>query len=295
MALTVKLPRNFNVQTMYQVIGAVIDPDQKLPRDQVINFDFSNVAFAEPAGMTAQSNLMEWLIKRGVHGNFIEMDPKSKAIKYIDDCGFFAEYTGRPLSDDAEARNTTIPFGKVLCENSHAWLDLTVFPWLAARLSTNTASLAEFKACLREVFQNIKDHSTEDIGCIHIQYFPASHEVKISISDFGVGIPTELSKAYPGMTDAEAIALAVQEGISSKSGGHNKGAGLTYLIDNVVGRNCGFVGIYSNGGKLECRSLPKGKIHRSANLVRGFYPGTLISIGLRTDRIERAEREDMRW
>jgi hypothetical protein len=235
MALTVKLPRNFNVQTMYQVIGAVIDPDQKLPRDQVINFDFSNVAFAEPAGMTAQSNLMEWLIKRGVHGNFIEMDPKSKAIKYIDDCGFFAEYTGRPLSDDAEARNTTIPFGKVLCENSHAWLDLTVFPWLAARLSTNTASLAEFKACLREVFQNIKDHSTEDIGCIHIQYFPASD------------------------------ALAVQEGISSKSGGHNKGAGLTYLIDNVV------------------------------NLVRGFYPGTLISIGLRTDRIERAEREDMRW
>ena len=165
--------------------------------------------------MTVISNLMEWLKNRGVQGHFTKLDVGRAAIRYMDDCEFFKEYCGQPLRSAAEVRTTTIPFRKVLCEECHGWLDLTVFPWLANRLNTNTASLSEFKTCVREIVQNIKDHSTEEIGCIHIQHFPSNNTVEISVSDFGIGIPAELGRAFTCNNDAEALALAVQEGISS--------------------------------------------------------------------------------
>jgi Histidine kinase-, DNA gyrase B-, and HSP90-like ATPase/STAS domain len=278
---------------MYEVISAAIDDNR--PRSDDIIFDFSSLAFVDPNGMTVLSNLLEWLQKRGTKIKFRNCDASKIAIQYLDDCGFFTIYEGAPLRIFASARSTTMPLRKISCAESHGWLDQRAFPWLAAKLQVSTASIAEFKTCVREIFTNIQDHSTEDIGCIHIQFYPNEHRIRISVSDFGIGIPDEIRKQFRVPNDAAAIALAIQEGVSSKRGGHNRGAGLPYLIDNVVGRNGGWVGIYSSRGQLTCSPSENG-IATKPRLVNSSYPGTMISIDLRTDRIEPAdEQEDLEW
>jgi anti-sigma regulatory factor (Ser/Thr protein kinase) len=72
-------------------------------------------------------------------------------------------------------------------------------------LSSSIYSLAEVKNCIREVFSNIQDHSTENIGCVHVQWFPGGGHVHFSISDFGIGIPAEIARAYNVKSDAHAL------------------------------------------------------------------------------------------
>jgi anti-sigma regulatory factor (Ser/Thr protein kinase) len=160
-----------------------------------------------------------------------------------------------------------------------------VFPWIADRVGVDERSLDEFKTCIRELFNNIQDHSTEEIGCMHVQKYPNARRVKIAVSDFGIGIPTEVRKVKPSATDPHALYLAAQEGFTSKPGGRNMGAGLSYLTDNVVSRNRGEVSIYSGSGEIHFHAVPNGAKRQRVALSRGFYPGTLVSMTLRTDTI----------
>lgn len=294
MTITVKLPSSFDLTTMYSVLTETIN-DELLPRSKNINFDFSRLVWAAPDGMTVLSNLLEWLKKRGVTGRFIDSNPANRAHQYMDDCGFFEVYSDGPLREHNAMRSTTQQIRKVACTGSVDWLDQHI-PWLADCLETNKGTLAEFKTSLREIFLNIEDHSTEEIGCVHVQWFPNGRYVHLSISDFGVGIPTEIGKVYETNSDAHALAIAVREGVSSKRNGRNRGAGLTYLIDNAVGRYGGRIAIHSNRGKLLC-SKSSGKLEQKPVRVTGYYPGTLISIVLLVDRIRRLEdeREDFEW
>lgn len=295
MPLIINLPRQLRIESMYQLISDAIDEHQN-PRDAAITFNFSQLSFADPDGITIFSNLLEWLRKRDVSTALVAMDAERAVVQYMDDCGFFRLYNGKPLRLFAATRDTTMPFRRILVEESHAWLDLIAFPWLAEKLHLTLASLAELKTSVRELFNNIGDHSEENIGCIHMQLYPSNNSMRIAVSDFGVGIPTEIRRTYGVPHDAAAIALAVQEGVSSKPEGRNRGAGLSYLIDNVVGRNGGWVGIYSNHGELTCVSAKDG-MKRNQRVRVGFYPGTLVSIDLRTNRIEQVleERETLEW
>ena len=293
MPQTVKIPSYFNVRSMHNVISATIDEEHQ-PISDEINFDFSHLVFAEPDGMTVLSNLIEWLKKRGVKGEFINCDLTKPSIKYMDDCGFFKEYCGDALDPRADIRDTTQQFRKINCDESHAWIE-NVIPWCANILDTNLASLSEVKTCIREIFFNIRDHSTETIGCVHVQWFPRPNAIQFSITDFGVGIPSEIATAYAIQNDAQALALAVREGVSSKRNGRNRGAGLSYLIDNVVGRHGGSMALYSSKGKL-IASKSSGRLTKTPSL-NPFYPGTLFSIILNKASFVRADdaREDLQW
>lgn len=278
---------------MYPVLGGAIESGQ--PRDNSITFDFLDLKFIDPNGLTVFCNLLEWLGKRGVRVQFANCNTAKEAVQYMDDCGFFRTYEGKALRIFAATRSTTMPLRKISCVDSHAWLEGMAFPWLAEKLATTERSLDEFRTCIREIFNNIQDHSTEDIGCIHIQFFPTDQRARISVSDFGKGIPNEIRTRYNPTNDGEAISLATTEGVSSKPGGKNRGAGLPYLLDNVVGRNGGWLGIYSDKGQLTSVN-EGGNIVKTPRLTAVSYPGTLVSIDLRADAIERVEgREDLTW
>lgn len=278
---------------MYPVLGGAIEAGQ--PRDHSITFDFADLKFIDPNGFTVFCNLLEWLRKRAVQVQFANCKNEKEAIQYMDDCGFFRNYEGSPRRVYAATRSTTMPLQKIACIDSHAWLDGMAFPWLAEKLSTTERSLDEFRTCVREIFNNIQDHSSEEIGCIHFQYFPQEDRVRISVSDFGKGIPNEIRTRYNPTNDANAISLATTEGVSSKAGGKNRGAGLPYLLDNVVGRNGGWLGIYSDKGQMTAVNAD-GTIVKKPRLAAVSYPGTLVSIDLRASAIERIEgREDLEW
>src|SRR5271165_1740925 len=160
-------------------------------------------------------------------------------MKFLDDSLFFNQHMGRKLRPTANPRSTTQPLKRIAHENSYPWLDLRLTPWLAATLGLPKASLRVFQTCLTEIFNNIKDHSALDIGCIFVQHFPNIHVINISIADFGVGIPSTVRRVRPGLTDVRAIVAAVQPGFTSGTLPSNRGVGLHYLLSSVVLENKG--------------------------------------------------------
>ena len=169
-------------------------------------------------------------------------------------------------------------------------------PWLVSRLNMTRASLSQIDTCLKELFNNIRDHSGEEIGCIFVQHYPKNDQVIFSISDFGVGIPKTISRARTFPDDGSAILFACQDGASAKSIKTNMGFGLHFLIQNVVGLNGGRLHIHSGHGRVSCYA-EDGNERRVVEPTSGFYPGTFVEIRMRTDTIESVEdeREDLEW
>jgi hypothetical protein len=291
MPLSVAVPYNLGSGTMHSLIGGAIAAGA--PAANHIVLDFGRVGFVESLGVVILSNLVEWLRNRGVTVDYANCDVARPPISYLDDIGFFEAYWGTSLSPHAKLRETTFPFRRLKCQDSHQWIDGNIFPWLEDRLGVNASALYEFKTAVREIFNNIADHSEENVGCMHVQWHPKIHRVKIAVSDFGIGIPTEVRRVTAVTTDAAALVKATKEGFSSKPG-KNKGAGLSYLIDNVVRGNEGWVGIYSGLGFV---TFSHGTSFESAGLLKGVYPGTLINMILRTDTLVAGDEEldELQW
>ncbi|MFK0524732.1 ATP-binding protein [Paenibacillus illinoisensis] len=297
--MEVYLPKNFTRRSMYDIIGQIVNEDRQ-PISKKVTLNLCELDFIDPAGVTVLSNLQEWLVKKGVEVGYrtpsLEVFKTKTALRYMDDSLFFEQHLGKKIRDDASPRETTQPLTFVEVKDSFQWFE-RIISWLARRINVTTESLANLKMCLQEIFNNIRDHSSESLGCAFIQHYPNKNEVTIAISDFGVGIPYNISKIRPSLNDAQCISEATIEGFSTKSNPQNRGAGLVTLIDNVVRDNKGTVFIHSNYGVLECKWDNKNDILKSPRLKNTLYPGTLIEINLRTDNIENVENdeEDFEW
>lgn len=301
--MEVFLPNQFSRDTMYDLITQVIDRDMK-PVDSIVVFNFNKLRFIRPAGVTVLSNLVEWLIKRGVDVKFAlpdkteSLNRKTNPIKYLDDSLFFNRYIGYKYLSDSSPRETTLPLQLVAYGESYNWLKKIFSPWLLSNLSVNKEdALVNVEICIQEIFNNIKDHAQEDIGCIFIQNYPKEDEIIISISDFGVGIPYWVkATTSEEITDSQAIEKAIENGFSTKSTVRNAGAGLDILICNVVLNNEGSVYIHSNYGILICRKGTSG-LCKERQDTSVFYPGTLFEIRLRTDILENSigAEEEFKW
>nr|WP_239587594.1 ATP-binding protein [Bacillus pakistanensis] len=286
---------------MYRLLDKVIDPDLN-PKSHAIDFNFCNLSFIEPTGITILSNLFEWLVKRDVDANIIypHVDEisggKNDPIQFLDDSKFFERYLGETITKYPETRPTTIPLRLIAYKDSYQWLENDFTHWLSAQLGITPKSLVNIRMCFGEIFNNINDHAQENIGCIFAQHYPRSNEIKISISDFGVGIPNNIRRVSPSLQDHEAIERATVEGFTSKTSPRNLGAGLHTLIENVVNDNGGVVFIHSNYGILTCIK-GNNMIQKFPLIKKSFYPGTLIEVVLKTDGIENIEdyEEEFEW
>jgi hypothetical protein len=272
---------------MDHLIGAALDP-QGDPRATEICIDFTDLDFVDVVGVTVLSNLIERIKRRGATVKFQGCDRRYEGVKYLDDCGFFQEYQGGGLSQWTQLRSTTYPFRKLSCEQSHHFLNGDLVPWLARSLGVPVSSLHPFKTCVREIFNNIQDHSTEQIGCMHMQVYPRVDQVVVAVSDFGVGIPQAVRRVKSVASDYDALLLATKAGFTSKSTAGNMGAGLNYLIETVVQQNHGFVQIYSGLGRISFNydeSSPRG------GTTLSLYPGTLVSMMLPKENLPEPDDE----
>ena len=115
----------------------------------------------------------------------------------------------------------------------------------------------------------------------------------LAISDFGVGIPYNVRKIIPGVSDHDAIREALKEGFSTKSTPKNRGAGLDNIIANFSRATGGTVTIHSLKGYATCDASRPPEIQPSL----ASYPGTMIDFVVKTDNIPRTEdaEEDFAW
>ncbi|MGG3693904.1 ATP-binding protein [Heyndrickxia ginsengihumi] len=282
--MQIDIPRRLNRDTMYVLLKKVINRDNE-PIDDEVLFNFETLtAFIEPSGVTILSNLIHWLEFKGVNVLLLpgEIKPWETPNKFLDDSMFFKEHLGEVLDESAAVRATTFPLKQV---NAHSPIPLLVnefTPWLSRQLNINPKQLATVQVCIEEVLNNIRDHAHRATGCIFAQYTPNNHEVLISISDFGVGIPYNVQRVLPTLNDYEALRQAVVRGFSTKSTDQNYGYGLDNLIHNVVVNGKGAVYIHSLNGMMACKNVNNAIEHRPRGAL-GYYPGTLIDIVIKTD------------
>lgn len=73
---------------------------------------------------------------------------------------------------------------------------------------------------LREVMRNVVEHSGATSLMFAGQYWPQSGQVELAIADAGIGIRQGLSSSpyWKPSTDADALLLALQPGVSGKAG-----------------------------------------------------------------------------
>jgi anti-anti-sigma regulatory factor/anti-sigma regulatory factor (Ser/Thr protein kinase) len=291
--ITVPLPFRLNRETIYSLVNSVLDKDLT-PKANKVVFDFSSLSFVEPAGITVLSNLIEVLKKNKVKTSFSGLSYKP-SIHYLNDSGFFKHYLQKEIHQKPTLRGTTLPLELVSYSKSYQYMDCTLIPWLAKELCSDSKSLATAKSCFHEIFNNIQDHSQVNIGCSFAQHYPKNHELQISISDFGVGIPTNVRKKDAELNDQQAIAKACSEGYTTQTTPRNRGAGLHVLIQNVAKRNKGTIIINSLSGIASFTNTPDG-VKGNVRSAAGNYPGTLIQIILDTRKFMfDAHDEDFEW
>ena len=285
----VAVPPTFRMSAIDRFTQQIVGPNGR-PADYSFVFDFSRLNFIDGAGFTVLSNTISWLQSFNVSISIANFrDLRRQGIQYLDDCGLFEWLVGGRLDPSSRPRSTTLPCVSVETAKGFSWIENHLSPFLQYEIGASYASLSSVRTCVKELLNNISDHSARDTGYVHAQHYPNIRKVNITVSDFGVGIPTTIRNRFGEMSDAEAIRLACEEGVTSQSRPNNMGAGLNFLIDAITCDD-GRVVIHSLKGNLVCK-LEREKQVRHPSVGKGSYPGTLVDIELDT-RLFEGDDED---
>lgn len=295
--MNILIPYRLDGITLSRLVDPILTtPQAKLP--DKIYFDFSSLGFIKPTGVAFLGNLVQWLNRRGVGVMFSNAIKETPPLRYLDDSEFFKRFVGQNIFGNSRIRPTTIPFQPVCHSESHAWVRLTLIPWLSNAIGITESSLHGLQVSIQELFNNIKDHTQHDIGSIFVQHYPNNKQVTIAISDFGIGIPANVRKINPNLGDNDSIIQAIEEGFTTQGVPTNRGIGLHYLISTVVCGLRGTVTIYSSSGIVRFYPVSQGtNVGTFAYTGVGFCPGTTISIELNTGAIPVLpdETEELTW
>lgn len=293
------LPGQLVSSNIKKLMEQVFDGDNYSEVDEFY-FDFSHLNFIEPGGVTVLTNVLSWLLKKGKKVFFNRPDEKSitkknrESLLYLEDCGFFELFGIENIFGGGRLRSTTTPLKNIKYSEFEQWLRMDFKYWLQ-RQTHRTVEFSNISVAVQEIFNNIQDHSEESIGCTFAQFYPKAQQICISLSDFGIGIPTSLKDKFPEIDkDSDLLEKAVEEGVSTQSTPRNRGAGLWNIIKSLTSSSIGTVYIASNYGNIKYSGEEVEDKYES----NVFYPGTFFEIWIDTNNqslYDDEEEEDFAW
>ncbi|TGN58604.1 ATP-binding protein [Paracoccus liaowanqingii] len=260
-----------------------------------IVFDFNGIRFAEPSGVVQLHNLTKYLSRHQCTVILRNYEHDRAALRFMDDIGFFAEHTGHRVRPWAQPRSTTFRLQEVHQVESNGWINLNFMPWFAHCSGRPVGALGGLRNCLVEVFNNIRDHSSVDVGSIFAQWYPRNKQLKLCVGDFGRGIPANVTAYGAPLSPVESIIRAFTEGFSTGTP-RNRGVGLEVLRSTITTGFGGRLKLYSGGGVVHCS--PDGLLRPGDEwLGNSGYSGTLYDIEVPTHQIDASEPqlEDDIW
>jgi anti-sigma regulatory factor (Ser/Thr protein kinase) len=290
--LVISLPVTFTRDTMYWLIRELSRGLRLRPRK--IAFDFKKLKAIHVGGITALSNVIEFCRHMRIKTVFRNID-ECEAHRFLHGSGLLTQY--HDVAADARDRETFLPLQLVEYDRSFNHVSNQLIPWLARVLGHDERALTSLKAGLGEVFNNIKDHSTVNVGCSATHYDAAEDKIAICVADFGIGIPGRVREKIKLSNDQAAIAMACQQGFSTKTTPRNRGAGLHVLIQNVVARNHGTVIIHSGEGIYSCVHDPDKPMKGTGRPAQGQYPGTMLYMTIPKSEFvpDDIDEEEFQW
>ena len=274
-ALVITLPVTFTKDTMYWLVKNLFQGLKARPK--TVALDFKNLKQIQVGGITTLSNIIELCRTAGVKTVFRNAGG-CEAASFLQGSGLLTQYEGTIA--DPSARKEFLPLQLVEYDRSFNHVTNQMIPWLAGILGYKERALTSLNAGLGEVFNNIKDHSSVNVGCSASHYDAAEDKITICVADFGIGIPGRVREKVKLASDQAAISMACQQGFSTRSTPKIRVAGLHVLIQNVVARNHGAVIIYSGEGIHSSVYSPHKPLKGTGRPAAGKYPGTMIYMTL---------------
>lgn len=237
-----------------------------------LTFNFEKNTWMDPFAITAIAGTIQCCLQ--VKKRDIKYVPP-EAIKlrnYLSQIGFnkFFHINSKDIHRDTSVELTQLTaLNPLYIENLIILID--------AKMRLSQGVKDSLKMSIQEILTNVFDHSKSATGCfICAQYYPAKITIRLCITDFGVGILSNLRKKYGISTDIEAIKLSVKEGVTSRP--QSAGFGLTN-IRNFIKVNEGTLTIISGKGKVNFYS---NKVE-SYNMTKGFE-GTIVNLKINANK-----------
>ncbi|MFA5102905.1 MAG: ATP-binding protein [Candidatus Thermoplasmatota archaeon] len=134
-----------------------------------------------------------------------------------------------------------------------------------------------------EIYSNVFTHAQSANGVFSCgQNYPTLEEIKITVVDFGIGIPQSIRDYLynigqdPKIPDDKTLQLAFQEGFSTKP--DLGGMGLK-LLKEFIQLNQGRLDIYSHSGHAIIDA--SGEHYE---IINSFFRGTIVNISINRDQ-----------
>jgi signal transduction histidine kinase len=251
--------------------------------DQV-NDDFLEVKFNFSRCGFLRQNAVAFLggIARLIENRFgrvvFDWDTISHAIRMnLAQNGFLAAFG----NGDGPWRGNSVPFREDVNRDKDGLTSYLRTMWLGRDwVHLSNALQNVIAGRVWEIYENAFEHGHSETGVFSCgQHYPNLGVLKLTIVDFGVGIPSNV-RVYKGNSNIpaeKALEWAFQRGTTTKPNGMGRGLGLD-ILKQFVRLNKGRLEIFSH----EAYGLIDE--HRETYQSRqSFFEGTLVNITLRCD------------
>lgn len=249
-----------------------------------IIFDFSDCSFLRPNAIAFLGGLARFMEDRNRLVKFDWDTLRDPVLAILRHNGFAAEFGYQGFSggpgNSIPYREAKGPPAKV----KDSIIDYLKYKWLGSGWLKVSIKLGDaIVGRVWEIYNNTFEHAKSSIGSFSCgQYFWQLHELKLTVVDFGVGIPANVRQYFgpdpraDQLTAAQCLKWAFEERNSTIEG-IGRGNGLL-LLKQFININHGTLEIYSQNGY----ALIKDGKEQFSNRQR-YFDGTLVNITLLCD------------
>lgn len=242
-----------------------------------VTFDFSNCDFLRPNAVAFLGGLARLIADRSGRFVFKWNTLKSAIQTNLAQNGFMAAFG----HNAGPWTGNSIPYREDRIVNKWEIINYLQNMWLGRDWVHVSKKLRNSIAgTMWEVYTNAFEHSKSPIGIVSCgQHYPYLNELKLTVVDFGLGIPSTVRwfKKKSDIPASKTLKWAFQPGTTTKPNGISRGAGLD-LLKNFIKINNGRLEIFSQDGYALIDEHQETYTDR-----RTFFEGTLINITLKCD------------
>jgi hypothetical protein len=178
-----------------------------------------------------------------------------------------------------------IPYREDLSQDKTALVDYLKTHWLGhGWVHVSDRLRDEIVERVWEIYANAFEHGQSSVGIFSCgQRYPSRRELKLTVVDFGVGIPSNVRMFFRhdpravSLNTASCLKWAFQRGTTTKPNGTSRGMGLD-LLKEFVKLNKGKLKIFNHEGYALIDESHEIFMNRQT-----FFKGTLVNITLRCD------------
>ena len=240
-------------------------------------FDFSRCCFLRQNAVAFLGGMARWIEKHGCKVIFNWETVKKRICENLKQNGFMYAFN----AGEEPWQGNSIPYREDLFEDRDGLIDYLAKDWLGrgwVHVSNNARNV--IVGTTYEIYTNAFEHGKTNIGVFSCgQHYPNLGELKLTVVDFGVGIPQNVRDFQKNnhLPADEALKWAFQKGTTTRGGTVTGGIGLDYL-KQFVHINKGKLQILSHDG---CATIDEhGEIYENKQT---FFGGTLVNITLLCD------------